>query len=135
MALIGLVELSPLFLQQTFEAVPEMELRQEDFRSISGEVRLTVWASGDDFEAFEAALSTDPTIKEYEFLSELQERRLYQLIFPPLRKEEKIHPIALEQNIMAIRSTITKEGFNLTARFPSREAVATFRDACQERDI
>lgn len=135
MALIGLVELSLLYLQETFEAVPNMELQQEEFRYVSGEPRLTVWASGNDFEAFEAALSTDPTIEEYEHLSSLQERRLYQLVFPAARESEQLYPIALEQNIMPIRSVITKKGINLTARFPSREAVATFHDACQQRDI
>lgn len=135
MALIGRVKLGLLYLQETFEAVPDMKLQQEEFRTVSGEPRLTVWAWGDDFDSFETALTVDSTIADYQHLSDLQKKRLYQLIFLKEREDEHLYPIALEQNIMPIRSTITSEGIDLIARFPSHEAIATFHEACQERDM
>lgn len=135
MALIGRVKIGLLYLHETFEAVPDMKLRQEEFRTVSGEPRLTVWASGDDFESFETALDADVTIADYRYLSELREKRLYQIVFPKERETEHLYPIALEQNIIPIRSAITREGIDLTARFPSRDAIAIFRDACREREI
>lgn len=130
MALIGRVKLGLLYLHETFEAVPNMELQQEEFRMVSGEPRLTVWASGDDFETFETVLTADSTITDYHHLSDLQDKRLYQLVFLKERKEEHLYPIVLEQNIIPIRSTITCDGINLIARFPSREAIASFHKSC-----
>ncbi|WP_339104208.1 helix-turn-helix domain-containing protein [Haloterrigena salinisoli] len=135
MALIGRVKIGLLFLHATFEAVPDIVLQQEEFRIVSGEPRLAVWASGGDFEAFEAALATDSTVADVQHLSDLHEKRLYQIIFPEERAPDQLYPIALEENIIPVRSTITRDGIHLTARFPSREAVATFRDACREREI
>lgn len=135
MALIGRITLGLPYLHETFDAVPDIQLQQEEFRIVSDEPRLTVWALGDDFTAFETALTTDSTIADYEHLSELQEKRLYQLVFFQEREPEHLYPVALEQNIMPIRSTITRDGIALIARFPSRDAIATFREACRERDI
>lgn len=135
MALIGRVKIGLLYLHETFAAAPSMELEQEEFRIVSGEPRLAVWASGDDFESFETALAADSTVADYRHLSDLKGKRLYQIVFPKEREAEQLYPVALEENIIPIRSTITDAGINLTARFPSREAVVIFRDACRERDI
>lgn len=135
MALIGRVKLGLLYLYESFEAVPNMKLQQETFRIVSREPQLMVWAWGDDFDAFEAALADDSTIADYQHLGGLQEKQLYQLTFLKERAKEHLYPVVLEQNIMVIRSTITSDGVDLVARFPSREAIATFHDACRERDI
>ncbi|ADB63607.1 Bacterio-opsin activator HTH domain protein (plasmid) [Haloterrigena turkmenica DSM 5511] len=135
MALVGRVKLGLLYLHETFEAVPDMKLQQEEFRTVSGEPRLTVWAWGDDFDSFETALTTDSTIAGYQRLSDLHEKRLYQLIFLKGREKKYLYPIALEQNIMAIRVIITSDGANLIPRFPSREAITAYHEACQERGI
>ncbi len=135
MALIGQVVVGPVHLHQTFDATPAMELQFEEFRMVSEDPRLAVWASGDDFDEFESALETDPTVAEYRYLSELQERRLYQLVFPPTKKEDYLYPVLLDENIIILRSTITQNGIDFTARFPSRDSVEVLREGCRDRDI
>jgi hypothetical protein len=76
MSLVGRIEVGPSPGQQALEAVPEMVLRVEDIRATADEPwRFTFWASGDDFDRYEAALEADPTVGSFRRLTELPERR------------------------------------------------------------
>jgi len=107
----------------------------EDIRSLPDEPwRFIYWASGGDFEAYEDALSTDPSITAYTRLSELPDRRLYRVTLSDKGQRHTLHSVAVEEDIVAERITVTTESAELLARFPSREALFAFRDACREQN-
>ncbi|MFC4447651.1 helix-turn-helix domain-containing protein [Halorussus aquaticus] len=136
MALIGRVETDSQPGQGALQTVPEMVLRLEDIRSDhDSEWRVIFWASGDDFEAYEAAFADDPDVADYELLTELPNRRLYRVTLAEETNQRALHPIVVEQDITILDLTMTAEKLRLLARFPSREALAAFRDACHERDM
>ncbi|NEU55812.1 helix-turn-helix domain-containing protein [Halorussus sp. MSC15.2] len=136
MALIGRVETDSQPGQGALQAVPDMILRLEDIRSDhDSEWRVIFWASGDDFEAYEAALADDPDVAGYELLTELPDRRLYGVTLAGNTNPRALHPIVVEQDITILDLTMTAERLRLLARFPSREALAALRDACRERDM
>lgn len=134
MSHIGKAMLGAPVGQRALEAVPEMVLELEDIRSLSDDPwRLLYWASGGDFERYEVGLDDDPTIESYERLTELPERRLYRLVLSETGERRTLHPIAVEHDITIVRLTASADGQELLARFPSREAVVAFREACDER--
>jgi predicted DNA binding protein len=133
MSLVGRVEVGPSPGQQALEAVPEMVLRVEDIRATADEPwRFIFWASEGDFDRYEAALEADPTVASFKCLTELPERRLYRIVLSEADHERSLHPITIEQDITIVSLTITADGEEVLARFPSREALFTYRDACRE---
>ena len=135
MTLIATIILGSPVGQAAIEAVPDMELRLEDIRSLADEPwRFIFWAAGDDFETYEAALDTDPTIESYECLTTLPDKRLYRFVLSEEGQQQTLQPIAVDYDITIIQLTITAEKQELLARFPSRESVVNLRDACRERD-
>ncbi|MHC3439782.1 helix-turn-helix domain-containing protein [Natrialbaceae archaeon A-gly3] len=135
MALIGSAEVGPPPGQDALESVPDMELLFEDIRSKGDEPwKMIVWAMGDDFEKYESALTEDPTIDSYDCLTKLPEKRLYRLQLSDDGQRQTVHSASVEHDITLIRLTATAEREEMLARFPSRDAVVQFREACLERD-
>lgn len=120
--------------QSALEAVPDMVLRLEDAREDADDAPGVIfWASGDDFEAYEAALDDCPDVADYERLTTVSDRRLYRLTFADAVRDRLLHPVVVENDITLIELTMTAERMRVLARFPTREALAAFRDACRER--
>jgi len=136
MALIGRVETDDQPGQRALEAVPDMVLRLEDIRSAPDEAwRVIFWATGDDFELYESALVEDPEVVNYERLTELPDRRLYRVTLSEAARDRMVHSVVVERDITILDLTLTAERLRILARFPSRESLAAFRDACRERDM
>lgn len=136
MTLIGSVEIeSPLF-QETLDSVSDMRLHLEDIRQSPTESRrFVVWAAGDDFEAFETALTTDSTVGDYRCLTNLQDERLYRITLSEEGQRKSVYSVIAEQDIVLIETTMTTERVHVLARYPSRETLAAFHDACRDREI
>ncbi|WP_255192804.1 helix-turn-helix domain-containing protein [Natronobeatus ordinarius] len=135
MALIGRAEVGPPPGQAALEAVPDMELLFEDIRSLEDEPwRMIIWATGDDFERYERALTADPEIDTYDCLTELPDARLYRLELSAEGQRKTLHSVSVEEDITIIRLTATAEREELLARFPTRDAVVQLRDGSLERD-
>lgn len=67
-------------LSETLPAVSEMEIEVERVAAHEKDRVLPFfWASGDDFERFEAALEDDSTVENVRCLSELEEGNFYQM--------------------------------------------------------
>lgn len=136
MSLIGRVETGDQPAQVTLEAVPDMVLRFEDARSDLGDAPGVIfWASGDDFETYEAALADSPEVTDYERLTALSDRRLYRVTFADAVRQRLLHSVIVENDITILELTMTAERMRVLARFPTREALAAFRDACRERGM
>lgn len=121
--------------QKALRTVPDMVLQIEDIRSLSNEPwRFIYWASDGDFEAYEDALSNDPSITAFKCLSELPDRRLYRVTLSDEGQHHTFQSVIVEEDIVAERITMTAEKVEVLTRFPSREALFAFRDACHEQN-
>lgn len=136
MGLIGRVETDSQPGQVALSAVPDMAARLEDVRPDSDEAwRVIFWASGDDFETYEAAMTDDPAVADWERLTALPDRRLYRVTLGEETRQQMLHSIVVERDITIIDLTLTADRLEMLARFPSREALAALREACSERGI
>ncbi|WP_227357181.1 helix-turn-helix domain-containing protein [Haladaptatus salinisoli] len=135
MTLIGRIEVGPPPGQEALKTVPDMVLHLEDIRSKEDEPwKFIFWASGDDFETYETALEADPAVASYKCLTQLTDRHLYRIVLSEGAQQKTPHPIIVEQDITIINLLMTSNREELLARFPSREALTSLRDACRERD-
>lgn len=134
MAFIGRARLSGQPGQETLRAVPDMVLELVDIRSTpEGLWRVIFWASGDDFDAFEAAHRSSSEVADFKLLTDLGERRLYRVTLSGEVTEDVLHSVAVEYDITIIDVTMTAEWLHFLARFPTRDALSAFRSACRER--
>ncbi len=122
-----------LVLRPSLEAAPEMTLKREWATAAdrTSDPMLFVWASGGDFEAFEAALPDDPTIGEHECIDDRGDRRLYQVT---VNREITTNPAPIERETGASRLSIetTVDGAVLELRLPNREALTEYISRLRE---
>jgi predicted DNA binding protein len=136
MALIGKVVTHDQPGQEALEAVPDMPTRLEDARSgPNGTLRVIYWATGDDFETYENTMADDRDIVDYDCLTEVPDRRLYRITLAEDASQRVVHPVVVEHDITLLELTLTADRMRVLARFPSREALSAFRNACRERDM
>ncbi len=130
MSLIAELRLSDaqLVLRPSVRAAPEMTLEREWATAAdrASDPVLFVWASGGDFEAFEAALPEDPTINDYECIDDRGDRRLYRVIVD--RDSDTSNPAPIDRQTGASRLSIktTADGAVLRLRLPGREALTEY---------
>lgn len=136
MALIGKATIgSPLF-EDTLEAVPDVVLRVEDIRSLPEKrLRFLVWVDADDFDAFEDALSSDPTVGEYTELTDVGDRRLYRFTLSELGEELSTYVDAATSDIAILDQRVTSDGMSVVARLPSRESLREYTEVCDRMDV
>lgn len=136
MSLIAEFRFHTPILRGALEAVPEMRLRIETVQlGPENQSRILFWAAGDDFEAFERGLDADETIRQYRCLTEVDGQRLYRTSQSDTGEEVLTYPVMAQEDINILNGTGTTEGWTIRARFPDREALSAYREACQERDI
>lgn len=134
MSLIAQLRLSdnPLVLVPSLSAAPGMSIEREwsiaDQRS---DPVLFVWAKGGDFEAFEAAIPDDPTIREFERIDDEGDRRLYRVV---VDRSIITNPDPIDRATDASRLSMetTAEGAVLEVRLPDREALRTYIELLRE---
>jgi predicted DNA binding protein len=113
-----------------------MVLEYESLRyTPDGSAKFVFWASGDDYPKFEKAMESDPTIREFARLTEVGSTRLYRVTFTEAGQRALTYPVVTEQDMAFLNITLTETGSEIRARIPSREALFTYREACNERDI
>ncbi|MFC6737137.1 helix-turn-helix domain-containing protein, partial [Halolamina salina] len=122
-----------LVLRPSLEAAPEMTLKREWATAAdrTSDPMLFVWASGGDFEAFEAALPDDPTIGEHECIDDRGDRRLYRVT---VNREITTNPAPIDRETGASRLSIetTVDGAVLEVRLPNREALTEYISRLRE---
>lgn len=136
MALIGQARIeSPLF-REALAAAPGMTLELEDIRQKADEPRrFVVWASGGDFDEFEAGLAADPTVGSHHRLADLGEHRLYRLTLSEAGQRKSGYSKVIEEDVVLLDLTFRAGELVALARLPSREALTAVREAYRERGI
>jgi predicted DNA binding protein len=117
---------APLVLMPSVRAAPGMTLRREwSFTQQDADPVMFVWASGGEFEAFEAALPEDPTIREHERLDDEGDKRLYRVV---IDRSVATNPAPIDRATGASRLSIetTAEGAVLEVRLPDREVLQKY---------
>lgn len=136
MSIIAEFTIETPILQPTLAAVPGMTLYTETIHLLPDDPwRGMIWAWGGDFGTFERRLGDDPTIEEYKRLAEVEGRRLYRLVFTDRGREALTYPVMAEHDIVMLNAVGTHEGLQIRARFPGRDALMAYREACRERDV
>ncbi len=126
---------SPVFAG-TFERCPEAELTVDSQNLLEdGTIQMLVWVVGPALDAFEAALDDDWTIREYHQLAVESGRALYRVRFSDDAAEFSVHHRWIELGGRLLDAVGTDEGWELRMRFPSRDAVQAFYEACSERGV
>lgn len=138
MGFIAEYELSNPVILETRRAIPEMELEVEDEQLAQGEsFRLIFWARGpeEELERLDQELADDPTIRDYEFFSKIEERRLFRITLSSEGERGLTYVIAIEYGITFLEILAKGDTVTYRAQLPNREALRKYREECQERDL
>jgi hypothetical protein len=98
-------------------------------------LRHLFWAAGGDFDRFEAALEADPTITTFEHLAEESDARLYRLQYAAEVPEVEAYRALVDLDGAVLHAENDGQGWFVRLRFPSREAIAAFRERCWAVDF
>lgn len=136
MSLIAEYVLDPPVLRESLAAVPEMTVHYEN-ETIPGEgrARLVFRAEGGDFEAFEAAMDRDLSVAAWTRLASVDDHRLYRIDLTRDAEAGTTYGSIIEMDGFIVDATGTHEGWRVRIQFPDREALAAYRDVCEECGI
>ena len=122
-----------LVLRPSLQAAPGMTLEREWATAAdrAADPVLFVWASGGDFEAFEAALPADPTIGEHECIDDRDDRRLYRVV---VNRGVITNPAPIDRETGASRLSVetTVDGAVLEVRLPDRGSLREYISLLRE---
>lgn len=138
MGYIAEYELSNPIIQQTRRVLPDVEFEVEDEHPTPGEPsRLIFWARGseEDLEQLAEELSNDPSIIEFEFFSDIPERRLFRVTLSPDGERGLTYAKAIDYGITFLDILATDDTVEYRAQVPNREALLQYRELCQDRDL
>lgn len=124
------------FLREALQRVPDVEI--EWVRNVAADDgrEMLFWAHGDDFDAFDAAVEADPTVRLLDSTA-VGEARIYRVALVNRDGESAavLYPILIETASFIQSARATHEGWNCHFGFPDRSALDRFFRACRERDI
>lgn len=138
MSFIAEYTLSNPILYETRETVPEVTVEVEDEQpALKSDSRLTLWARGQESELdrFFQELPHDPSIADFETLATLSERRLFRITLSPEGERGLTYIDAIELGITFLEIKAMGTTMEYRAQVPSREALSSYRDRCDERDL
>lgn len=125
-------------LREALLRVPELDLQwvQSDIRDDGdGRLRLLVWASGDDYAAFDAALEDDPSVATVRRTVDVGGRRLYQLDVVAPDSTASLYPVIVDEGAVIRSIRGSAGGWEFRLAFPSDAAVTRFFDFCGDHDV
>ncbi|MCU4719090.1 helix-turn-helix domain-containing protein [Halapricum hydrolyticum] len=135
MSVVGVVRLHEnlILFEETFGVDHGVEAKLGDFHYVSDQdgnrqYVFFLWCSGDDLDAFDAALAADGTVTERYVVTETGEKALYCVRtrwFPP--EQPLVFPLFRKLDVTVIEARRDADGLHLQARFPSRDALREFR--------
>jgi predicted DNA binding protein len=95
---------------------------------------LFVWATVPDVAAFDAALESDPTVGEFEVLSEVDGDRLYRIATTD-QIGVALYPAWVELGAERLEARYADGWWHARTRFPDREALSAYRQYLQDNDV
>lgn len=133
MTLIADFYLETPVLRSALAAVPGMNaVVEQQLSRGSKPFALTFWASGDDFEAFDAGLADDPTVDAWRTLAEVEDQRLYQIELTDEGEASMTYDCWADLGAVFVSSERVGEGWRTRIRFPDRESLRTYAAFCEE---
>lgn len=136
MTLIADFYLETPVLRTALAAVPEMQvsIEQQTLRD-SKPFALAFWASGDDFEAFEAALADDPTVRDAAVLAEMDDQRLYQVELTKEGEARMTYHSWADLDAVFVSAERVGDGWRVRIRFPDRECLREYVEYCEAQGL
>lgn len=126
---------SPL-LRGTLSSLPEASVDIAEYGLADEKpAKLFVWVTAPDFESFEAALEDDPSVDEYERLEASTSRSFYRLRLSESGYRVLTYGFAIRNDTVPCSARGTNEGWEMKARFPSREAIAEYWEYCRSLGV
>ena len=92
------------------------------------------WAEGEAFERFESAMDEDPTVDRWERVESLRDRRFYRLDVDPM-ESVVLYPTDIRFGVSRLGFSETVEGLDVQTRFPDRETMRRYFDACRGKGM
>ncbi len=125
-----------IIFREALSRAPEMRIEWERTDGIDRTfVQILFWAEGGDFEAFEAGLQDDPTVGTLSHITEVNQRRLYQVSISREGLKKSTYPVLVAENIVIQELTIENGEWYFRSVFPSRLAVDRFYAYCREQGL
>jgi len=124
-------------LGEVLERTPGMEIEwiQSDVLEPDARIRMLVWASGGDFEAFESALVDAPNVTAPLRSVEVADRRLVQLDLVHEGASRSFYPLLVQEGIVIQDMRATAGGCECQLAFPDQATVTRLFDHCDRNDI
>jgi predicted DNA binding protein len=122
-------------LREALSSVPEMTLRHERSDVDDDRIRALIWAAGGEFDAFEEAIGSDPTVGAHECVFDSGARRLYQIDLVGEGYAASVYPVIVREGSVIHDLTASSDGWRFSASFPSRAAFDRFYEFCCDREI
>ena len=123
-------------LRETLNRCPESHIKWEhSYGTRDDELVIIFWLETDDFDAFEAAMADDPTVKNPTLQSEFYDRRDYQVELAGRGRKASILPVLISVGGIHLHVTADSEGWRARTRFPDREAFETVYRFYEEEGV
>lgn len=121
-------------LSHALREVPDIEVKADRLAAHSRHwVMPCLWTAGGDFDAFDAALDSDPTVEEIVTEAEYDNEKFYQVHWA---EEIKQHlDVALDAQASLLHAETTDGDWRLTIRFATRDQFEAFREYLMDEGI
>ena len=124
-----------MFLADALGALSGAEIEiQDEFATDPDSPFVLFWVRGVDVDEFADAAASDPSIADLKVLADAGTRRLYRGRIPP-DHEVVLYETVVELGVVPIHAAASSDRWYLRMRFPDREAIASFRGACEDMGV
>lgn len=114
-------------LAHALSEVPDMDVEAERLAAHSRHwVMPCLWAAGGDFDVFNTAIESDPTVEEVITKTEYENETFYQVDWSEEIKRRL--DITLDSEASLLHAKTTNDHWRLVIRFSSRDQFETFRE-------
>lgn len=123
-----------LVLKPTLERAPDVTVEYEYETAVEPDRELWFCSvHGDSFEAFESALSTDPTVADPVLVDRYPDRRVYRVELTERAITFTERTAAVGGRLLDVSSC--RDGWIVQVRLPDRDALVSFNEYCREADV
>lgn len=119
-------------LGRVLSGPPVMRLELERIVPTGNAVMPFVWATGEEFEAFEEKVRESPSVKELLALDKVGDSGLYRIEWRD-HPEDLIEAIA--ESDAAVLEARGKENWTFRLRFPDHDKLSLFHNYCTDHDV
>ena len=121
-------------LYETLERLPDLKVEVDRVVAHgTTHVMPFVWVSGDGFEEATSVFEADPSIKDVELLTELDEERFYQMSWTD--RTQIIGHMLIERDATVQRAIASRGRWRLRVLFPDRDDLSATNDYAKENEF